>query len=211
MKKAFIFCNNPINYQNNNFTLDIDLSGTIIAADGGANYLCKKGIIPDVLIGDFDSISAEYLNVLKKKSNIIKFPIDKDKSDTELAIEYCLKNGYNDITLINAVDGRLDHSLTNIFLIEKFINQGLKLHFLNAKNEIYIVTKKANIPAKIGTNISLISLTDFTLVKETKALKFPLNNEKLYRSSSRGISNITTEKKFSIIVSSGILLVIIER
>ena len=211
MKKAFIFCNNPINYQNNNFTLDIDLSGTIIAADGGANYLCKKGIIPDVLIGDFDSISPEYLNVLKKKSNIIKFPVDKDKSDTELAIEYCLKNGYNDITLINAVDGRLDHSLTNIFLIEKFINQGLKLHFLNAKNEIYIVTNKANIPAKIGTNISLISLTDFTLVKETKALKFPLNNEKLYRSSSRGISNITTEKKFSIIVSSGILLVIIER
>ncbi|MCK4357311.1 MAG: thiamine diphosphokinase [Candidatus Cloacimonetes bacterium] len=211
MKKAFIFCNNPINYQNNNFTLDIDLSGTIIAADGGANYLCKKGIIPDVLIGDFDSISPEYLNVLKKKSNIIKFPVDKDKSDTELAIEYCLKNGYNDITLINAVDGRLDHSLTNIFLIEKFIKQGLKLHFLNAKSEIYVVTNKANIPAKIGTNISLISLTDFTLVKETKALKFPLNNEKLYRSSSRGISNITTEKKFSIIVSSGILLVIIER
>lgn len=211
MKKAFIFCNNPINYQNNNFTLDIDLSGTIIAADGGANYLCKKGIIPDVLIGDFDSISPEYLNVLKKKSNIIKFSVDKDKSDTELAIEYCLKNGYNDITLINAVDGRLDHSLTNIFLIEKFIKQGLKLHFLNAKSEIYVVTNKANIPAKIGTNISLISLTDFTLVKETKALKFPLNNEKLYRSSSRGISNITTEKKFSIIVSSGILLVIIER
>lgn len=211
MKKAFIFCNNPINYQNNNFTLDIDLSGTIIAADGGANYLCKKGIIPDVLIGDFDSISPEYLNVLKKKSNIIKFPVDKDKSDTELAIEYCLKNGYNDITLINAVDGRLDHSLTNIFLIEKFIKQGLKLHFLNTKNEIYIVTNRANILAKIGTNISLISLTDFTLVKETKALKFPLNNEKLYRSSSRGISNITTEKKFSIIVSSGILLVIIER
>ena len=211
MKKAFIFCNNPINYQNNNFTLDIDLSGTIIAADGGANYLCKKGIIPDVLIGDLDSISPEYLNVLKKKSNIIKFPVDKDKSDTELAIEYCLKNGYNDITLINAVDGRLDHSLTNIFLIEKFIKQGLKLHFLNAKSEIYVVTNKANIPAKIGTNISLISLTDFTLVKETKALKFPLNNEKLYRSSSRGISNITTEKKISIIVSSGILLVIIER
>lgn len=211
MKKAFIFCNNPISYQNNNFTLDIDLSGTIIAADGGANYLCKKGIIPDVLIGDFDSISPEYLNVLKKKSNIIKFPVDKDKSDTELAIEYCVQHGYNDVTLINAVDGRLYHSLTNIFLIEKFINRGLRFHFVNSDNEIYVVTNKLQIDAKIGTNISLISLTDFTLVKETKALKFPLNNEKLYRSSSRGISNITTDKKFSIIVSSGILLVIKER
>ncbi len=211
MKKAFIFCNNPISYQNNNFTLDIDLSGIIIAADGGANYLCKHGIIPDVLIGDFDSILPEYLSLLKEKSDVRKFPVDKDKSDTELAIEFCSQNGYNDVTLINAVDGRLDHSLANIFLIEKFINQGLKFHFLNVKSEIYVVTDKVYIPAKIGENISLISLTDFTIVKKTSALKFPLNNEKIYRSSSKGISNITTEEEFSITVSDGILLVIIER
>jgi len=109
------------------------------------------------------------------------------------------------------VDGRLDHSLANIFLIEKFINQGLKFHFLNVKSEIYVVTDKVYIPTKIGENISLISLTDFTIVKKTSALKFPLNNEKIYRSSSRGISNITTGEEFSITVSDGILLVIIER
>lgn len=211
MQKAYIFCNNPYSYRDDSFILDFDLSGIVIGSNGGANFLCKNGIIPDVLIGDCDSISPKYLKVLKKKSNVIKFPVDKDKSDTELAIEYCLQNGYNNITLINAVDGRLYHSLTNIFLIEKFINRGLRFHFVNSNNEIYVVTNKLQIDAKIGTNISLISLTDFTLVKETKALKFPLNNEKLYRSSSRGISNITTKEKFSIIVSSGILLVIKER
>ena len=211
MQKVYIFCNNNYSYNNDNFTLDIDLSGIIIGSNGGANYLCKKGIIPDVVIGDFDSIFPECLDSLKNKSNIIKFPVDKDKSDTELAVEYCVQNGFNNITLINAVDGRLDHSLVNIFFIERFIKQGLTFQFLNRENEIFVVTDKIQINAEIGTIISLISLTDFTLVKKTESLKFPLNNEKLYRSSSRGISNTTTEEKFSITVTCGILLIIKER
>ncbi len=198
-------------YQDDNFSLYTKLNGIIIATNGGANYLCKNGIIPDVVIGDFDSILPEYLNLLKNKSIKKKFPINKDKSDTELAIEYCQQNGYNDITLINAIDGQLKHSLANLFIIEKFVVQGIKFHFYNQKNEIFVIDDKIRIKEDVGVNISLISLTDSTTIKKTEGLKFPLKNERLYRSSSRGISNITTKKIVIIEILSGILLLIKER
>ncbi|MBC8313567.1 MAG: thiamine diphosphokinase [Candidatus Cloacimonetes bacterium] len=206
MKKTFIFCNNDYK----DFHLDFTkLSGTIIAADGGANFLCEIGIFPHILIGDCDSILPKNLELLEKKSIVKKFPVDKDKSDTELALDYCMKNDFRDIVLINALNGALSHSLANLFLIEKYVeNRDINLHFLNRKNEIFVVKNHINLSTEIGSKISLISLTNFVNVEEMSGLKFSLKNEKLFRKSSRGISNKCLEQKVSIKISSGILLVI---
>lgn len=209
MQKAFLFCNN--NYDN--FPLDFrKLSGTIIAVDGGANFLCENKVFPDILIGDCDSVLPKNLKLLEKKSIVKKFPTDKNKSDTELALDYCVKNGFDDITLMNAINGALSHSLANLFLIEKYVvNSEINLHFINQKNEMFVVKDNINLPVKINSNISLIPLTNFVNVESTSGLKFPLKNEKLFRKSSRGISNKSLNKKISIKISSGILLVIKER
>jgi len=206
LSKAFIFCNNDYR----DFTIDIPENELIIAADGGAEFLWDKGIIPDVLIGDFDSISTETLKNLGNKAEIIEFPGHKDKSDTELSIEYCISNQIDQIILVNAVNGQIHHSLANIFVVEKFI-QKVNFCFINKKNKMYFITDDFDFNVTEKRNISLIPVTDSVIVDHTSGLKYSLKDETLFRSSSRGISNYTTGKRVSIKVKSGILLCIIER
>lgn len=206
-KKAYIFCNNDYN----GFNISFDFAGTIIASDGGANFLCSNGIIPDILIGDCDSIAPECLAQLRGKTLIKEFPLGKDKTDTELALDFCVENGYTNIMLINAIDGRLSHSLANIFMIEKLASKVSSIHFLNKENEIFVVKDHINVFAKKDELFSLIPLTESVYVTSTKGLGFPLKNEKLFRKSTRGISNYPVRDRIEVKISSGILLIIKEK
>ncbi|MCD6329656.1 MAG: thiamine diphosphokinase [Candidatus Cloacimonetes bacterium] len=206
MKKALIFCNN--NYID--FALDFPLDGTIIAADGGANFLLKRNIIPDVLIGDFDSISESSLAELKTKSDVMQFSKEKDKTDSELALDYCADQHYDTVTMINAVNGRLEHSLANIFMIEKFVQKGLSIYFINKHNEIFVLRgpQEMEMNSKRGAEISLIPLTEQVEIEFINGFKYPLQNEMLFRKQSRGVSNIAETEKLSVKILSGILLII---
>ena len=99
-RSACVFCNgqlkNPANVKQ--IANDCDL---LIAADGGAKYFPDIGLTPQVIIGDMDSIGSD---TWKIKSGIehIRYPADKDKSDAELAVEYALEHGYEQVILVAA-------------------------------------------------------------------------------------------------------------
>ena len=206
MKKAFIFCNN--NYID--FAIDFPVDGKIIAADGGANFLLSRNITPDVLIGDFDSISDSSLEELRNKAEILQFPKEKDKTDSELALDYCINEHFDSATMVNAVNGRLEHSLANIFLIENFVKKGLSVYFINKENEVFVLCgpDEIELNSKKGAEISLISLTEQTKMEFIRGFKYPLQNEILFRKHTRGISNIAEQEKLSVKISTGILLII---
>lgn len=202
MNKAYIFCNN--NYKN--FNLDIKLDGLIIAADGGANYLQRQDLKPDVIIGDMDSINSkarsEFVN-----TKIIEYSADKDFSDTELAIRYCLQNNLSDITIINSVDGALSHTLANLFIIENYLDKG-KFRLYNKNSDVYFIKNEIVVKTEIDDKISLIPISKSVFVEKTDGLKFALHNENLGRASSRGISNRAKRDKIFVKIKSGILLLI---
>jgi len=108
-KKACIFCNgqlsNPAKVKQ--IAKDCDL---LIAADGGAKYFVDIGLIPQVIIGDMDSVNDD---MWKNNRGIehIRYPEAKDKSDAELAVEYALEHGCKQVILVAATGGRLDHTL----------------------------------------------------------------------------------------------------
>jgi len=190
--------------------MDFPLDGTVIAADGGANFLLNRNIIPDVLIGDFDSISESSLEELRTKSEVVQFPKEKDKTDSELALDYCANQHYDSVAMINAVNGRLEHSLANIFMIENFVQKDLSIYFINKHNEIFVLhgPEEIELNSKRGTEISLIPLTGHVEIEFIKGFKYPLQNEKLFRKHSRGVSNIAETEKLSVKILSGILLII---
>jgi len=206
LKKAFIFCNN--NYID--FAMNFPLDGTIIAADGGADFLLSQDIIPQVLIGDLDSISDNSLDELKKKTKILQFPKEKDKTDSELALDYCIDEQYDSVTMVNAVNGRFEHSLVNIFLIENFVKKGLSLYFINKDNEIFVIQGSGEIElsSRKDSEISLIPLTEQVKVESITGFKYPLQNEVLFRAHTRGISNVAQGEKISVKISTGILLIV---
>ena len=101
----------------------------VVSADGGLKYLEQAGIVPDIILGDFDSydisnIRSEYLNKVKR------FSTKKDFTDLELAIEASVDAGYDNIDIYAALYGRLDHTYANIQLIYKYMKVGVSIRLM---------------------------------------------------------------------------------
>lgn len=181
----------------------------IIAVDGGLNFLDKINVKPDLLLGDLDS--AEIQVVVKNKGiETFKFPSKKDFTDNELALEYCLEQGYSNVILFGSLsEDRLDHSLANIFLLEKYTKLGLNIRIVNNNNSILCligpVQKKYNF--KSGNTLSVIALSEKVEGLNLVGFEYPLKDATLYRSSSLGISNKIKDKLQIISFKSGILLI----
>ena len=205
-KKACVFCNgqleNPANVKQ--ITNDCDL---LIAADGGAKYFFDIGLTPQVIIGDMDSIDSD---MWKSKSGIehIRYPAAKDKSDTELAVEYALEHGYEQVILVAATGGRLDHTLGNIALVAGYPG---RVAIFDGTSTLVAVDKseKCMLHGRIGAIVSLMPYSTGLLKVTTKGLKYPLQDECLI-SATHGLSNELSQTEACICVSDGILLVFIE-
>lgn len=171
----------------------------IICADGGYNHAEKMGIVPDVLIGDFDSAKN-----FEKVKDRIEYPKRKDFTDGELAVMYAIDNGYENIVLIAMTGNRFDHSIADILLLEKCKNGVL----IDDNNEIYLLKDKLSLNGKKGQTLSIIPIKDNAVGITTDGLEYPLNDETLYFGSSRGISNVMLADKCDITIKSGMALVI---
>lgn len=113
-------------------TLDSNLK--YIGVDGGVETLLAQNIMPMVVVGDYDSlVNKECL----KKIEHIQLPRQKDDTDTAIAIEYLLSNGYNDIVLYGVTGGRLDHFLAVLCLLKKY--RDYKLTVIDEQNKIYLL------------------------------------------------------------------------
>ena len=94
----------------------------LICADGGANSALKMKLVPDIIIGDLDSISPEPLKEFKSVSKIIKLKRQND-TDVEKCLKYAIKNKFAEALLAGATGNRLDHSFCNLGIVLKFFPQ----------------------------------------------------------------------------------------
>ncbi|MFO7815486.1 MAG: thiamine diphosphokinase [Halanaerobiales bacterium] len=179
----------------------------VIAVDGGYKFL--KNIVdrePDTIIGDFDSINRNSKLLKNFNGEIYEFDSDKDKTDGELSIDYCLENGLKNISFIGATGGRLDQQFGNILLLEYALNRNIKANIVEPGIEVGLITNKKNFKNKVGYTLSLFSLGDEVLIESLKGCKYKLDNYTLKRASSRGISNIIKREKAVIKVGAGKVL-----
>ncbi len=184
-------------------------SECIICADGGARHLRTLNIVPDILIGDFDSITPEDITFLTSESiKTISFPSKKDKTDTELCIDWAIEHGANSITLIGVTGTRQDHTLANIFLLKKMALKKVKGKIIDKNNEIQIAVDKLVIKGNPRDFLSLIPISDRVRGIKLKGLEYPLDHDDILLGSTLGISNRFLSNSASISVESGLLLVI---
>ena len=111
-----------------------------IAANGGHKFFELSKITPDLVIGDFDSLNKKHLANLSKRTIIISHPVQKDKTDSELAIEYCLKQKFSSIDIVMPQVGQLDHFMGLISLLANPRIRKAKVRIVNHKLEIKLVT-----------------------------------------------------------------------
>ncbi|HKL11779.1 MAG TPA: thiamine diphosphokinase [Clostridia bacterium] len=178
----------------------------IIAADGGYNNLKKADIMPDILLGDFDSIDTVPENC---PFEIYKFPKEKDFTDIELAIEFALEKGCNRICLAGATGSRLDHSIANIMLLRKLLEHSVDAEIIDEHHEIFLIERRKSLSNRKGSLLSLLPLDPIVSGVYLRGFKYPLENSTIKMGDTLGISNVAISDNCEISVENGILMGII--
>ncbi|MFO7751978.1 MAG: thiamine diphosphokinase [Desulfobacteraceae bacterium] len=189
----------------------LELAGTadkIVCADAGAGHLKSMGILPDVIIGDFDSIGPENMEFFKGRSvEMIQHSVKKDATDTELAAMWAIEHKACEIIFLGASGSRLDHTLANIMLLKKMADLNIKSSIIDDHNCIYLVNDHLTLRGTPGEFLSIIPLTEKVSGVTLEGLEFPLHNKEIYMGSSLGISNRFTAESAVISIRQGLLIV----
>ncbi len=182
----------------------------IICADGGLNYLDSLSMTPNLIVGDFDSVDKSLL-VKYNNVKIRKFLPEKDFTDTEIAVEEAISSGYKEIVIFGATGTRLDHTMANIMLIERYIKLNIDIKIIDDNNYIQILNKNIILDKKEGYYLSIIPITDYIEGITLRGLKYPLNNVKVKRGSTLCISNEVIDANAEILITSGVGLLFLSR
>jgi thiamine pyrophosphokinase len=204
--RAMLFANGEV--ESYGF-LDKLISGKdfLVAVDGGLRHLEALGFPPDLLIGDLDSVTQAQLQRLSGgKTEIIRFPIEKDQTDLELALLEVIKRGVDEIAIIGGLGGRIDQTLANLFLLLLPDLTGKNVYMLTQNEKVFVIQGQQVIQGEEGDLISLIPLNGDANGVTTIGLKYPLTNETLKFERSRGISNRMLSDQAEVKVKEGFLL-----
>ncbi len=208
MKRILVVGGGPINqaYLKSQLVTGAEL---IIAADKGGAYILKAGYRPNLLIGDFDSLDYSIVQELKKAgTEILSYPAAKDQTDLELAIDLAVKKNPDRIDIIGGLGGRLDHTLGNIGLLLRALENNIEAHLLSEDHDITVINKEMVLKREPGWAVSLIPLTMKVIDVTTSGLAFKLEKAVLYSHNTRGIHNEFAEETAKIELTQGILMVI---
>jgi thiamine pyrophosphokinase len=190
----------------------LDEAGLVIAADGGAMWLDAIGRRPDVLVGDLDSTDPVLVDRLADAGvRIERHPVDKDASDTELAITAAIDAGGDEIVLLGAAGGaRLDHELANLLLLTDASLRGHDLRVVRGPTLVRAVHggHQLALAGDVGDLVSLLPLGGDAVGVTTHGLRWPLDDATLVMGRSRGLSNEITTLPASVVLMRGTLFVI---
>ncbi len=189
---------------------EINNSDFILCADGGIEHLIKLKVVPDLVLGDFDSISKSGLDYINKNNiPIFRFPSIKDDTDTALALDYLLDKGFDEITFMGVTGTRMDHTMANILLLSTLLERGIKGKIVDDNNIIQLIDKYLEIEYMEGSFISIIPINEDGLVVSLEGFFYNLDRETIKFGSTYGISNRLIENLGKIIIHSGKALIFI--
>jgi len=181
----------------------------IIAADGGARHLLAAGFVPDLIVGDMDSLSPEErIDFERRGIRIETFPAAKDETDTQLALRRALEMPCREIRIYGALGGRLDHSLANISLLVLTEERGVPAKLLDGNCEAFVVTSCREIEGEKGQTVSVFPLSSQVTGIDLEGFDFPLRGAVMAPGNPYGVSNRLSGPRGTIRVGEGILLVI---
>lgn len=183
----------------------------IIAVDRGLNAVLHLELIPDAIVGDFDSADEQVLNEFKSRSLPADWEIhkpEKDETDTELAIHTALRLGCTRLILLGATGGRLDHFLGNLHLLYFALEKGIDAAIVDEKNWITVTKHGRTFEGdKIyGKYISFLPLSEKVTGITLTGFKYPLYKKDITIGTSLCISNELTGPVGRMEFDSGILV-----
>ena len=185
--------------------LDIRKDDFVICADAGARHLKAAGITPNLIIGDFDT-SADVSDCVQR----IRFPSEKDETDTRLAVDCAISKGYENILIFGALGGRADHSFANLLLLKYMYDKNVLGELFDGKNRIFIKDKGFTVSEKEGY-VSLFSFFSDVEGLTVEGMKYQLEDYTLTQGDPLCISNEVVSDCASVSFKKGLLIVMMCR
>ena len=177
----------------------------VIAADAGYRLCQQIGIVPDVVLGDFDSMEAP-----EDVGQICRLPVEKDDTDTLAAVRLGLQRGCSEFFLYGATGGkRLDHTLANLQTLLFLRRQGAR-GWMYDNDFIWTVIENESISIEKTVEWGLLSafcMGDRAEGIDEIGVQYPLNNAALTPDFPIGVSNHILENQAMVTVRNGALAV----
>ncbi len=178
----------------------------VIAADSGLTNARLLGATPTLVLGDLDSIGQEKI---PKEAKILQVPAEKDFTDTQLAVDTALKQGASEILIIGGLSGRLDHTLSNLAILEDLAEKRIPALLTDGRNRVrYLKDTSTLIPKSGFRYLSLICQSPKAKGVSVEGCKYPLKNATLTRSFQYAVSNEITGNCALISVRRGTLYLV---
>jgi thiamine pyrophosphokinase len=182
----------------------------LIGADGGTRHILALNLMPDAVVGDLDSLEpATVTKLIAQGVDVERYPVAKDQTDLELAIERGLRAGANEILLLGALGGRLDQTVANLLILaQRNWPVPLRLAEGNQLAQVLRSGETLALQAAPGSTVSAIPLSAAVTGITYAGLEYPLHDATLTIGSTRGVSNAVVSSPATITIRDGVLLVV---
>ena len=177
-----------------------------IAADSG--YLTAKALGDriDIAVGDFDSMSAD---MIPDGVEQLRVPAEKDVTDTQLAVETALNRGADQLVIIGGMSGRLDHTLSNLFILEDLADADVYAIMTDGQSRVRFVRSGSALIGRSGFRyLSIIAADPKVKGVTAEGCRYPLKNATLSRRCQYAVSNEITGNCALISVKKGGIFII---
>lgn len=176
----------------------------VIYCDCGLAHMESLGVMPDLIVGDFDSHGKP-----DSSAETIVLPREKDDTDTVYAVKEAVKRGYTDFLLIGAAGERLDHTLGNVSILYMLDAQELNGKLVDDYSEMELVSEKTVQIADCFSYFSLLNLSGTAKGVTVRNAKYPLDDAEITCEYPYGISNeVLPGKNAEVSVKDGKLLLV---
>ncbi len=184
----------------------------VIAADSGAEWVARCAFVPDLVIGDMDSIWPALLECLEAEGVAVeRHPAEKEASDVELAVSRAVADGCDEVVIVGGLGGeRLDHELANLLLLVDPRWAGIDLRLVRGATTVRALHSGSGreLEGAAGDLVTLLPVGGDATGVRTAGLRYPLMTETLLTGHSRGLSNEVEKPPASVSLEGGTLLVI---
>lgn len=197
-------------------TMEIHEEDFVIAADGGLGYCGLLGVEPDLILGDFDSVSPDEAKAVEElerniPDRILRLPREKDDTDMLAALKEGLRRGYRDFRIYGGTGGRFDHTLANIQCL-LYLKKHDAVGYLVDGTGMMLVLVDETVEFQKGLEgyLSLFSLSEESVGVTIRGMKYPLDRAVIHNDFPVGISNEFTGEQALISVEKGQLVCMLQ-
>ena len=211
MKKVVAYLQGTYPKKDLPFYTSLTRGRTTIAVDGGYRFFKAAGLMPDFLIGDFDSVPRLPRDIAEQ-TTVMEFPPAKDMTDAHLAVDYCLREGATDIDIVMPGYGDIDHALGSVLLLglgqlKSTESGGPKIRVINPAYEIRLVADASTTFRNCkGDRLSVLPLSASIRLSLT-GTAYNVKNVKIRIGETRGLRNEITAARATVTISGRALVV----